>query len=252
MAVEHGTRTLDDIDALKKERVDLDVRIAAGIAHQAQAVEEHVVHVAGMKTPQRDHVLPLRRPSQTGEGAGRVTQGVVNAARALIRDLLPGDHVDRLRRLDKRRIGSRGAAAGIDEVAFGWRIGPEVPAGHADCPEYCRCADSGWFAPTRGRCDFRLGRHGFQLPIRGRRFTGLSRIRRRLTPIIAATPKIHGARRPIRAYPLMIPIPCMDAHQSDSAATVSLFLLNDNANDYYLYTKDSQLQRPTRFICRTG
>ena len=102
--------TLDHVDTLQKERVDLDIGERTGIVGQPQAVEKGVVDVAAGKAAQRDRGLPRRGPGKAGEHAGRIAQRVVDRARALILDLLARYDIDGQRRLNEWRVGlGRGA-----------------------------------------------------------------------------------------------------------------------------------------------
>ncbi len=123
LAVKRGRGAFDNIHALDEPRIDLQHIVTAAVAHKAHAVEENIIHVAAVKTAQRQRVKARRAAADVGEHTRRIVKRLRKCACALIFHLLTRDDGNRLRGGDKRLIGFGRTCAGFHHIAFGRRGG---------------------------------------------------------------------------------------------------------------------------------
>ncbi|MNZ27562.1 hypothetical protein D3C78_447820 [compost metagenome] len=116
-AVEHRGRALEHVDAFEEERVDLHRAEGAAVAHGLQAVEVDVVHAVVGEAAHHHVVVAVRGAHLAGEDAGGVAHGLLHGLRALVVDLLAGDHRYRLRGFHQRLAGLGGDLAVGGQVA---------------------------------------------------------------------------------------------------------------------------------------
>ncbi len=117
-AIEHRGRSLENVDALDEVRIDLQSAVGAAVAQQLLAVEVKVVHRAVGDAAHGDIVVAGGGAIGRAHQARRVAHRLSDGARALILDLLAGDHRDGLRGLYQRHACLGRHAAMRRVVAF--------------------------------------------------------------------------------------------------------------------------------------
>ncbi|MNC14202.1 hypothetical protein D3C75_619710 [compost metagenome] len=78
LSVKRRRRPFDNINAFEEPRVNLNHVVAAGVAHQAQAIKENVIHITAVETAQGNGVITCCATRKAGEHARRVIQCAVN------------------------------------------------------------------------------------------------------------------------------------------------------------------------------
>jgi len=137
-AENHGIGAFEDL-----EPFDI-VEIAVGLDVVADAIDEEIAGRRITAEHQRLTIaLALRR-----ENTGDIADGIANAGRGLVRDLLHCHHVDRLRHVDQRRVGAHRRNApgrlvgGFRLTVVDCSIGHGYAAEHGGLLLLCICRQS--------------------------------------------------------------------------------------------------------------
>ncbi len=118
LPIEHGGWPLDHLNAFQSEGVR--ARVVVGADALLQAIQKR----SRRNTADQRRITAAVEAIGLATHAGHVAQRVLDGQRALVADAIGGDHADRLRRLDDRRVGLGGADAALGNVAFHRAITP--------------------------------------------------------------------------------------------------------------------------------
>ena len=112
LPVEHRGRPLQYLDPLK------GVRIRAGIVVVAHTLLQAVEKDARRCATYQCRIAAAVQAISLATHAGHVAQRILYGQRALVADAVGGDHADRLRGFDDRRVGLGGADATLGDIAL--------------------------------------------------------------------------------------------------------------------------------------
>ena len=127
--VQHGGGTLEDVDPLEEIGIHLQGAVGSAVAQQFLAIQVEVVHRAIGNAAHGHIVVAAGSTIGRAHQAGRVTQRLGHALRALVVHLFARDHRDALGGFQQRHagLGRHAAVAGL--VPFGLAEGIAQGAG---------------------------------------------------------------------------------------------------------------------------